>query len=92
MKASRSGMRDSGEPMRHFPKKQYYFALFFLIFFVLFVGVVELLHQNQKEHNREQLLAEAKDQLSILRSNLEAGLMADIYQASTFRYASDIAT
>lgn len=83
MKASRSGMRDSGEPMRHFPKKQYYFALFFLIFFVLFVGVVELLHQNQKEHNREQLLAEAKDQLSILRSNLEAGLMADIYQAST---------
>ncbi|MBR9787539.1 MAG: sensor domain-containing diguanylate cyclase [Vibrionaceae bacterium] len=69
--------------MRHFPKKQYYFSLFFLIFFALFIGVVELLHQHLRELNREQLLVEAKDQLSILRSNLEADLMADIYQAST---------
>ncbi|MDV6252214.1 diguanylate cyclase [Vibrio sp. EA2] len=69
--------------MRQFPNKQYYFVLFFLVFFALFVGVVELLHQNQREVNREQLLTEAKEQLSTLRSNLEADLMADIYQAST---------
>ncbi|WP_417878052.1 diguanylate cyclase [Vibrio sp.] len=69
--------------MRHFFNKQYYFALFFLSFFALFAGGIELLHQNQRELNQKQLLAAAKNQLSILRSNLEADLMADIYQAST---------
>ncbi|EDP57390.1 diguanylate cyclase [Vibrio sp. AND4] len=64
-------------------KKQSYFALFFLTFFALCVGVVELLHHNQLNLHRERLQVEAKDRLSMLRSNLEAELMADIYKAST---------
>ncbi|MGP8308701.1 diguanylate cyclase [Vibrio sp. YIC-376] len=69
--------------MRQFHKKQYYFVLLFLTFFMLCVGIIELLHRNQQELNQEQLQVETKEQLSILRSNLEAELMADIYKAST---------
>ncbi|HHP0458218.1 TPA: diguanylate cyclase [Vibrio harveyi] len=69
--------------MRYSPKKQGYFALFFLTFFALCVGVIELLHQNQLSLHRERVQVEAKEQLSMLRSNLEAELMADIYKAST---------
>ncbi|CAE6931541.1 periplasmic ligand-binding sensor domain [Vibrio sp. B1FLJ16] len=69
--------------MHYFSKKQYYFSLFFLTFFVLCVGIIELTQQSHRELNREQLQIEAKVQLSILRSNLEAELMADIYKAST---------
>ncbi|AUV87858.1 diguanylate cyclase [Vibrio campbellii] len=69
--------------MQYSSKKQGYFALFFLTFFALCVGVIELLHHNQLNLHRERLQVEAKEQLSMLRSNLEADLMADIYKAST---------
>lgn len=69
--------------MRYSPRKQCYFALFFLTFFALSVGVIELLHRNQQNLHQERVQVEAKEQLSILRSNLEAELMADIYNAST---------
>ncbi|MDF4455625.1 diguanylate cyclase [Vibrio parahaemolyticus] len=69
--------------MRYSPRKQCYFALFFFAFVALCVGVIELLHQNQQDLQQERVQVEAKEQLSILRSNLEAVLMADIYKAST---------
>ncbi|CAH1524040.1 Diguanylate cyclase [Vibrio jasicida] len=69
--------------MRYSPRKQGYFALFFLTFFALCIGVIELLHRNQQSLYQERVQVEAKEQLSILRSNLEAELMADIYKAST---------
>ncbi|MFB1056518.1 diguanylate cyclase [Vibrio diabolicus] len=69
--------------MRYLPRKRCYFALFFLCFFALCVGVIELLHRNQQELHQERVQVEAKEQLSTLRSNLEAVLMADIYKAST---------
>ncbi|WP_346726229.1 CHASE domain-containing protein, partial [Vibrio parahaemolyticus] len=47
------------------------------------MGVIELLNRNQQELHKERVQVEAKEQLSILRSNLEAVLMADIYKAST---------
>ncbi len=69
--------------MHYFPQKQYYFFLFFFPFVCLCIGAIELIHQSHQEVNREQRQIEAKEQLSILRSNLEAELMADIYKAST---------
>ncbi|MDG2855913.1 sensor domain-containing diguanylate cyclase, partial [Vibrio parahaemolyticus] len=69
--------------MRYLPRKRCYFALFFLTFFALCIGVIELLNRNQQELHKERVQVEAKEQLSILRSNLEAVLMADIYKAST---------
>ncbi len=58
--------------MRYSPRKQCYFALFFFAFVALCVGVIELLHQNQQDLQQERVQVEAKEQLSILRSNLEA--------------------
>ncbi len=69
--------------MHYFPKQQYYFVLFFLTFLILCIGIIELIHQNHHAVKQEQLQVDAKEQLSVLRSNLEAELMADIYKAST---------
>lgn len=49
-----------------------------LVFFIS-MGLVEVLDQNQKLALRESLLARAKEELSIVRSELESAIVADIY-------------
>ncbi|MDF2152555.1 diguanylate cyclase [Vibrio sp. CAU 1672] len=69
--------------MHYSIRKPYYFALFFCAFFLLCIAVIELLHRSQVTIQREQVQLGAKEQLSNLRFNLEAELVADIYQVST---------
>ncbi|PFG58547.1 diguanylate cyclase (GGDEF)-like protein [Vibrio sp. ES.051] len=69
--------------MHYPPRKKYYFALLFLTFFALCVGVIELLHRNQQALYQERTQVEAKELLFTLRANLEAALMADMYKIST---------
>ncbi|CAM2982945.1 diguanylate cyclase [Vibrio mytili] len=69
--------------MRYSPKKPCYFVSFFLTFFASCVGIIELVHHDQQNVYQRRDQIEAKDQLSVIRSNLEAILMADIYKVST---------
>ncbi|AXY02621.1 sensor domain-containing diguanylate cyclase [Vibrio alfacsensis] len=69
--------------MSYTPKKQRYFVLFFFIFLVACVAITELLHQNLNLLRQQHAQVQAKNQLAILASNLEASVMADIYKVST---------
>jgi len=55
----------------------------FLLFITLSVGIVELLHHEQKKVRQEYFQREAKEQLSTIRSKLEAAIVSDIYIVSS---------
>lgn len=62
--------------------KQHYINALFLLTFIFFVGLVESLDRSQKTFLRDSLLARAKEELSIVRSELEAAIVSDIYVAN----------
>tara|TARA_Y100001956_G_scaffold82782_1_gene105588 strand:- start:6327 stop:7703 length:1377 start_codon:yes stop_codon:yes gene_type:complete len=53
--------------------------LFVLVISFLAVGFVELVDRSQKNFMRDSLLGRAKEELSIIRSELEAAIVSDIY-------------
>ncbi|CAH1529538.1 Diguanylate cyclase [Vibrio rotiferianus] len=69
--------------MRYSSKKRYGFALFFLTFIACCIGGIELFQHNQHLLLQERLQVKAREKLSVIRSNLEAEMMADIYATST---------
>lgn len=62
--------------------RQHYINALFLMTFIFFVGLVESLDRSQKTFLRDSLLARAKEELSIVRSELEAAIVSDIYVAN----------
>ncbi|WP_159651404.1 diguanylate cyclase [Vibrio atypicus] len=56
-------------------------AICLLIFFA--VGCIESLDRSQKTFVRDSLLGRAKEELSIVRSELEAAIVSDIYVANS---------
>src|SRR5690606_22673848 len=69
--------------MKYTFDKQWGIKLLFFLFVVLSVGVVEVLNRNQLQVLEEHLQREAKDQLSAIRSKLEATIVSDIYIVSS---------
>ncbi|EGQ7996143.1 diguanylate cyclase [Vibrio vulnificus] len=63
--------------------KRWSVNLLFLLFITLSVGIVELLHHEQKKVRQEYFQREAKEQLSTIRSKLEAAIVSDIYIVSS---------
>ncbi|KJR39876.1 sensor domain-containing diguanylate cyclase [Vibrio navarrensis] len=69
--------------MKYTFDKQWGIKLLFFLFVVLSAGVVEVLNRNQLQVLEDHLQREAKDQLSAIRSKLEATIVSDIYIVSS---------
>ncbi|ELP5727531.1 sensor domain-containing diguanylate cyclase [Vibrio vulnificus] len=63
--------------------KRWSVNLLFILFFTLSVGIIELLNQEQRKVRQEYFQREAKEQLSSIRSKLEAAIVSDIYIVSS---------
>ncbi|MCW8335403.1 diguanylate cyclase [Vibrio paucivorans] len=63
--------------------KQWAVSVVFLTVIVLSIGIIELTNRNQTTFIRESLLIRAKEELSIIRSELEAAVVSDIYVANS---------
>lgn len=63
--------------------KQWLISLLFIAFTVGSVALIEVLHQNQRVFLTHQAQDKAKEELSVIRSDLEAKIAADIYVASS---------
>lgn len=63
--------------------KHYFIKSLFLISFVFSIGLVESLDRSQKSFLRDSLLAKAKEELSIVRSELETAIVSDVYVANS---------
>ncbi|RTZ18133.1 sensor domain-containing diguanylate cyclase [Vibrio aquaticus] len=68
--------------MAYHKGKHLYINALFLITIVFSVGLVESLDKSQKSFLRDSLLARAKEELSIVRSEIEAAVVSDIYVAN----------
>ncbi|EGA66655.1 sensor domain-containing diguanylate cyclase [Vibrio brasiliensis] len=68
--------------MAYHKGRQHYINALFLMTFIFFVGLIESIDQSQKTFLRDSLLARAKEELSIVRSELEAAIVSDIYVAN----------
>lgn len=62
--------------------RHYSVYIFFTITLAFAVGLIESLDRSQKSFLRDSLLARAKEELSIIRSELEAAIVSDIYVAN----------
>ncbi|EEX94436.1 sensory box/GGDEF family protein [Vibrio orientalis CIP 102891 = ATCC 33934] len=69
--------------MTYHRDKHYYIGALFLTIFVFSIGLIESLDRSQKSFLRDSLLARAKEELSIVRSELEAAIVADIYVSNS---------
>ncbi|NOH78323.1 sensor domain-containing diguanylate cyclase [Vibrio sp. RE86] len=65
--------------MADYRGKHYYVNALFLVTFLFSIGLIESLDRSQKSFLRDSLLARAKEELSIVRSELEAAIVSDIY-------------
>ncbi|MFM2587879.1 diguanylate cyclase domain-containing protein [Vibrio sp. TBV020] len=63
--------------------KHYYVSALFLTVFIFSIGLIESLDRSQKSFLRDSLLARAKEELSIVRSELEAAIVSDIYVSNS---------
>ncbi|WP_070971858.1 diguanylate cyclase [Vibrio sonorensis] len=61
--------------------KQWSVNLFLLLTITVSIGLIELLDRNQKSFIRDNLQTRAKEELSIVRAQLEAAIVSDIYVA-----------
>ncbi|KJY82901.1 diguanylate cyclase [Vibrio galatheae] len=61
------------------PGKHFYLNAVCLFVFIISIGLVESLDRSQKSFLRDSLFAKAKEELSIVRSELEAAIVSDIY-------------
>ncbi len=59
--------------------RHFYLNIICLCVFFVSIGLVESLDRSQKSFLRESLLAKAKEELSIVRSELESAIVSDIY-------------
>ncbi|MCG9580321.1 diguanylate cyclase [Vibrio tubiashii] len=59
--------------------RHFYLNAVCLLVFVISIGLVESLDRSQKSFLRDSLLARAKEELSIVRSELESAIVSDIY-------------
>lgn len=62
--------------------RQWPVYLLFMLLFVCSVSLVEFLDRSQKSFLRDSMLARAKEELSIIRSEIEASIVSDIYVAN----------
>jgi len=59
--------------------RHFYLNIICVFVFFVSIGLVESLDRSQKSFLRESLLAKAKEELSIVRSELESAIVSDIY-------------
>ncbi|WP_394249939.1 diguanylate cyclase [Vibrio profundi] len=59
--------------------KQWPIKILLLVFILFAIGAIEVLHRNQQAFLENNSVAEAKKHLSVIRSRLEAAIVADIY-------------
>ncbi len=62
--------------------RQYSVYVLFVVTLVFAVGLIESLDRSNKTFLRDGLLARAKEELSIIRSELETAIVSDIYVAN----------
>ncbi|MBW3695927.1 sensor domain-containing diguanylate cyclase [Vibrio sp. T187] len=65
--------------MLNLSSKQWSINLLLLVFVLLAGGMIEVLHRNQIAFLENQSVSVAKKHLSVIRSKLEAAIVADIY-------------
>jgi diguanylate cyclase (GGDEF)-like protein len=63
--------------------RHYHASALFLTILILSIGLIEFLDRSQKSFLRDSLLARAKEELSIVRSELEAAIVSDIYVSNS---------
>ncbi|MEL7291457.1 MAG: diguanylate cyclase [Pseudomonadota bacterium] len=63
--------------------KHYFIYSLFLISFIFSIVMVESLDRSQKSFLRDSLLAKAKEELSIVRSQIETAIVSDVYVANS---------
>ncbi|MDE1241155.1 diguanylate cyclase [Vibrio aestuarianus] len=68
--------------MRSVSGKQWSVNLLLIAFILFCGGLIEAVNFNQRNYIRDNLQVRAKEELSIIRSQLEASILSDIYVAS----------
>lgn len=69
--------------MQYRMNKHWYAYVFVLIITFFAIGFIEFMDRSQKNFQRESLLGRAREELSIIRSELEAAIVSDIYVANS---------
>ncbi|ATC59247.1 diguanylate cyclase [Vibrio anguillarum] len=68
--------------MRHISGKQWSVNLLLVAFIIFCGGLIEIINFNQRSFIRDNLQTRAKEELSIIRAQLEAAILSDIYVAN----------
>jgi sensor domain CHASE-containing protein len=72
-----------GEEMQDRINRRWSVYIFIILISSFAIGLVEVIDRSQKNFLRDSLLGRAKEELSIIRSELEAAIVSDIFAVNS---------